>query len=786
MFRMKKRLLYICPHLSTGGLPQYTYKQIQSFLQDYDIAVVEINDISGDAFIVQKQKIEEIATLYTLGEDKEKIHTIIKDYNPDIIHFQEIPEFELSHEILDKIFDNSRTYNIIVTTHGSNTDPTRLKYHPDRYILVSEWSRERFTQTGVETDVWEYPVEKYEYNKSDAKKELDFDPEWKHVLNVGLFTPGKNQKEIFDVARMLESYKIKFHFVGNQAGNFEEYWKPLMDSKPANCVIWGERSDVDKFYKAADIFYFPSTLELNPISIKEAISYNLPCLFRKLPTYLDMYDENELVTYIDDDQFKTKSIILKTMGLVDDTNESVITSKPRIQIKHLLTNANDVRELVSIPSIRQLENCGMTYQPMINQLYDELPPAENCRRPEHLSKDNKPGELYSGAGLGWITGRHYGCYLAHRNALETIDTHHFDYTLIFEADAYITSDYKEFDEIIHKAIEIMERDDVYYLSFSNNPSIEKTQIDTNFSKTSHTQTGAHAYIVRNKDKSWWLDKIKKVGWDSADLWYNYVFADFSQTRYTTNKIYSWQCDGVSLLDDVYRYTNNSVDNRVSIVLSYADTDYRKRLLRECLESINTPIILSSHYPIETNTQLLSDWVLYDKNNPLLYQTDYTKYNVRYYKWWIDDSGNRNEKQFEYEHSYAVYTLIQNALRFAKSMGKSYVNIINYDYIATNDILNEHIHYLENGYDVVFYKYHNTSYCSAFFSGKVEVLMEYFNRYTSIAEFYTGDDWAIFEEKLYNVYSNSKFTIKELDFSQLENTTQVNREGVLEFSKNYNE
>jgi hypothetical protein len=27
---MKKRLLYICPHLSTGGQPQYVFKQIET------------------------------------------------------------------------------------------------------------------------------------------------------------------------------------------------------------------------------------------------------------------------------------------------------------------------------------------------------------------------------------------------------------------------------------------------------------------------------------------------------------------------------------------------------------------------------------------------------------------------------------------------------------------------------------------------------------------------------------------------------------------------------------
>ncbi len=67
------------------------------------------------------------------------------------------------------------------------------------------------------------------------------------------------------------------------------------------------------FYAACDLFYFSSTLELNPLSIKEALSYKLPCIFRNLHTYLDTYDNNSLVTYINDDLKLTKRIILEKL-----------------------------------------------------------------------------------------------------------------------------------------------------------------------------------------------------------------------------------------------------------------------------------------------------------------------------------------------------------------------------------------------------------------------------------------------------------------------------------------
>jgi glycosyltransferase involved in cell wall biosynthesis len=83
-----------------------------------------------------------------------------------------------------------------------------------------------------------------------------------------------------------------------------------MENKPDNCIIWGERDDVYKFIQAADLFFFSSKLELNPLVIKEALSYKLPIFMRKLNTYLDYYDNNFLVTYIDNDLEKTKQLLI--------------------------------------------------------------------------------------------------------------------------------------------------------------------------------------------------------------------------------------------------------------------------------------------------------------------------------------------------------------------------------------------------------------------------------------------------------------------------------------------
>ena len=122
------------------------------------------------------------------------------------------------------------------------------------------------------------------------------DPNLTHFVNVGLFTPRKNQAEIIDYARHLIGQPVQFHFVGNQADNFKHYWEPLMKNLPSNCKVWGERKDVDSFYNAMDVFLFTSKgtirdKETSPLVIREAIGWNIPSLLYNLPVYCGMYDK---------------------------------------------------------------------------------------------------------------------------------------------------------------------------------------------------------------------------------------------------------------------------------------------------------------------------------------------------------------------------------------------------------------------------------------------------------------------------------------------------------------
>lgn len=298
------KIIYVTPHLSTGGLPQYLLKKIKS-LKDQEIWCIEYNFVS-DKYTVQRNQICAILKnrfISLSNSPKEKLIDIINQIQPDIVHFEEFPETFAASNILDEIYKQTRSYLIFETSHGIYFKCEQKRYFPDAFIFVSQMQAEMYGGIGVKYNIVEYPIEYNKPNK-DFKIELGFSEDFKHVLNVGLFTQGKNQKELIEYARALENKKIQFHFVGNMAVNFKSYWEPILKDLPKNCLIWGERADVEKFYQAADLMVFTSKKETSPLVIREALSWRLPCLFYNLPAYKNMYDKMIGVSYLKEGDFQ--------------------------------------------------------------------------------------------------------------------------------------------------------------------------------------------------------------------------------------------------------------------------------------------------------------------------------------------------------------------------------------------------------------------------------------------------------------------------------------------------
>lgn len=327
-----KKLLYIAPHLSTGGLPQYLVKKIELLKGEFEIYVVEYSNHTGGVLVVQRDKILNLVEsnkFFELGEDKTELIHVINQIQPDIIHLEEIPEYFMDFDLAKEIYRTDRPYYIVETSHDSSYDTSQKSFYPDKFLFVSEWQVQQYKDIDIPKKVVYYPIEyKERPDRTEALEHLGLNPNKKHILHIGLFTPRKNQSEFFEYARMLPEYE--FHCVGNQAGNFKHYWEPLMNDKPDNVTWWNERTDVDNFYRSMDLFLFTSRgsnndKETMPLVIRESLSWNMNLLIYNLPVYLDYFNQFDNVNYLN---FSSKEENIKLIkSSLEGSNEIIDPSE---------------------------------------------------------------------------------------------------------------------------------------------------------------------------------------------------------------------------------------------------------------------------------------------------------------------------------------------------------------------------------------------------------------------------------------------------------------------------
>jgi len=329
------RILFLAPHLSTGGMPSYLLKRIESILQytsGVEIFVAEFCEYST-FYTVQRNKIKELIpenrfwTINTLDdhnvENSMRVIDIINNNSIDIVHIDEMIEGfdsfnKVPNRLKNALYNNDRTWRVVETCHNIWFEPDKMKeFHPDAYALCTPYHLHvSFKDTPSHKEVFEFPIEnKFRSREEQVKSQemLGLDTTKIHIINVGLWTSGKNQGEGIEIARHFLDRNVEFHFVGNQASNFESYWGPLMSNLPSNVRIWGERNDVETFMKASDILMFNSTWECNPLVIREAASLGLKIIARDLPQYVGMFDK--LITPLTDEISANVSSLRKLISV---------------------------------------------------------------------------------------------------------------------------------------------------------------------------------------------------------------------------------------------------------------------------------------------------------------------------------------------------------------------------------------------------------------------------------------------------------------------------------------
>jgi FkbM family methyltransferase len=285
----------------------------------------------------------------------------------------------MPYNIASRLYNLDRKYTIVETSHDSSFDINNKLHFPDRFAMVSQYQVEAYKPLNIPCDLVEYPIEYHKRTKTreELLNQLGLDPNKKHIITVGLFTPRKNQAEVIEYAKQLQNYPVQFHFIGNQADNFKYYWEPIMKDFPSNCKWWEERSDVDTFYQAADLFLFTSRgsntdKETMPLVIREAISWQVPSLIYNLDVYLNYFDKHKNINYLDFNSKENNINKIITKLNIKPMIENKFWSRWDANEQKMYFGSTNTTDFPVTISIREYQSNGVLWACSYNNLHEGI------------------------------------------------------------------------------------------------------------------------------------------------------------------------------------------------------------------------------------------------------------------------------------------------------------------------------------------------------------------------------------------------------------------------------
>ncbi len=144
---------------------------------------------------------------------------------------------------------------------------------------------------------------------------------------------------------------------------------------------------------------------------------------------------------------------------------------------------------------------------------------------------------------------------------------------------------------------------------------------------------------------------------------------------------------------------------IVIITAHCDDEEKIETLIECINELKSQkysIIVSSHINVPNIIYDMVDYVIYDKENPLIYHHELNNLGSASTWFWTSYDGFYQEYTLDFNHAYAVLKLIKNGVAISKINGYNISHVVCYDYIIKDKgLLNSHTESL-NDNDVISY------------------------------------------------------------------------------------
>ena len=239
------------------------------------------------------------------------------------------------------------------------------------------------------------------------------------------------------------------------------------------------------------------------------------------------------------------------------------------------------------------------------------------------------------------------------------------------------------------------------------------------------------------------------------------------------KKFNWNRVAQEAMIELNKSLNMTPKKEIAIIMSHADTDIKLEILEEsvlALKAQGLEVLISSHIDISPDINELADYVVIDKQNPIIYPEEYSKYSSTTPVHWISYPGFKLTYPFEFNHGYAALRLIMSGLGVAKAHGYTIAHFINYDYsISDPEVFKQHTHLLETS-DLVSYSWGGIkdSMNTGLFSANVTMLMAAVSPITSKRRYFSWENKVILEDVLYSACESYGLDIVLLDIETIKN------------------
>ena len=237
---------------------------------------------------------------------------------------------------------------------------------------------------------------------------------------------------------------------------------------------------------------------------------------------------------------------------------------------------------------------------------------------------------------------------------------------------------------------------------------------------------------------------------------------------------------------------NDFNDDVFIIDCWLDTTEKEKKLKNLLSVLRvygSPIILSTHLPVNCEIQKLVDYYIYDNNNDVLLQKDFEEFGINSDRW-TETEDYRLTNKMEFHHDYAIWLTMKNAFSLAKEIGKKYIHFLEFDNLPDEVQYRQAFMEYVKKHDAVIYEYDKGStktlspYCATYiFSIRTEVGLKVLNQINSKKEFFMNrpNGWQlekVFYQSLLKVTNNIYLSEYIPNNNELNTNAVWNRNGIL--------